>query len=271
MDRPDGSGLTALPLPSWVTQTVRGFHATWALAHPVGKHPKARGAPLRLFLRVGEYFLAALGADPSFAGLTRSPVHHDTEWLREQPYELRELADVVPKGWRKPPRPRTEYGRNCSVFLETCRRASTSALPAVEIAKTLDAGIAADLGKRPLAETDPGELVTIGSQRRAIPREMGDHRPQGGVDRAPTDAGAARGQGGGREADPRAEAAVRVRYGQQRSREAVGSRGRQPGDVVSPASQGGPVRTAQGNSPAPQRGHYLYWLSVSLQLKCRRR
>ncbi|MDE2761172.1 MAG: hypothetical protein OXQ94_13240 [Gemmatimonadota bacterium] len=48
-------------------------------------------------------------------------VQHHGGWT------LYELADWVPKGWRRPRRPLTAEGRNCALFSALCRFAGSRA------------------------------------------------------------------------------------------------------------------------------------------------
>ena len=80
--------------------------------------------PQRWLARVGEYLALQLQADAAYSStLAHNPMsqasqgRYRTDWLREAPYSLAELAAFVPKGFRRPiVQPRTMYGRNCTLF-----------------------------------------------------------------------------------------------------------------------------------------------------------
>ena len=81
--------------------------------------------PQAWLARIGEYLAAKLKADAAYsAALAHNPMsrasrgRYRTDWLREAPYPLEELAAYIPKGWRRPPEPRTAYGRNDALFRE---------------------------------------------------------------------------------------------------------------------------------------------------------
>ena len=105
----DGA-LQRLPLPSWATwHGDRGCHVVWCLADPVHRYPEASPRPLQALARVEAYYVLAAGADPTFVGvLADNPIAPDTgrvtRWGVRAPYSLAELADVIPSGWRRPPR-----------------------------------------------------------------------------------------------------------------------------------------------------------------------
>lgn len=72
---------------------------------------------------MSEYLAQAVGADAGYNGvLSHNPMTPDlsqglqTDWLRERPYPLDELGEVVPFGWKRPRVPKTEVGRNCAMF-----------------------------------------------------------------------------------------------------------------------------------------------------------
>jgi len=111
-------GLCDLPPYGWLVPTERGAHVTWVLAAPVAKHAAAREAPRRYLTAVSEYFHHRLGADPSFAGLSRNPLHSDagTVWGSPAPYSLGQLASVIPFNWQRPRVPQTGIGRNRAMF-----------------------------------------------------------------------------------------------------------------------------------------------------------
>ena len=79
--------------------------------------------PFRMFSRVSEYLAEVVKADAGYNGvLSHNPMVSDpgqnlrTEWLREEPYPLVALAEVIPFGWRAPTVPKTGIGRHEAMF-----------------------------------------------------------------------------------------------------------------------------------------------------------
>ena len=116
-----------LPRFNWAVTRPRsgGTHVVWNLTRPVHRGATARKHPLSKLARIADYYAIELGADVGYNGvLAHNPMskaHGDhelvTTWgLRRDPYSLDELAAVIPKGWRRPPTPRTAIGRNCGLF-----------------------------------------------------------------------------------------------------------------------------------------------------------
>ncbi len=121
---------TPLPRPNMVIERRRSGHvlAVWTFATPVARGEHAHRAPLRFAGRVGEYFAALADADPGFVSvLCSNPTHADyrTHYGQRDPYELRDLAAVIPPRWRVPSfqRCRSDVGRNCCLFMAGCRYA----------------------------------------------------------------------------------------------------------------------------------------------------
>ena len=128
IERTHAAAMGAGPVPTpnlTMTRSASGHvHAAWILGTPVHRGASARERPLKLFGRVAEYFTTAVGADTGYAGvLAGNPTHADylTAYPRAEPYELRELARVVPDRWRIPTPAVSEPGRNCMLFRECCR------------------------------------------------------------------------------------------------------------------------------------------------------
>ena len=121
-------GAGPLPTPN-VTMTRRAsghVHAAWILGTPVHRGATAREKPRRLFGRIGEYFTVTAGADSGYVGvLAGNPTHDDyaSAYPRDEPYELRDLARVIPARWRVPAVPVSEPGRNCALFAALCKLA----------------------------------------------------------------------------------------------------------------------------------------------------
>ena len=121
-------GAGPLPTPNVVmTRRASGHvHAAWILGTPVHKGATAREKPRRLFSRVAEFFTVTAGADTGYVGvLAGNPTHTDyaTSYPRDEPYELRDLARVIPARWRVPAVPVSEPGRNCALFAALCKLA----------------------------------------------------------------------------------------------------------------------------------------------------
>ncbi|MDE0716224.1 MAG: replication initiation protein [Gammaproteobacteria bacterium] len=111
-----------VPLPNWIVQrrSNQHLHVVYALDRPVHCYDAARPEPLRYASHVVEYYTQALSADPEYTAiLTHNPTfgnHLQTEWGREEPYSLEELAEVIPLGWKAPKVCRNVMGRNCTLF-----------------------------------------------------------------------------------------------------------------------------------------------------------
>lgn len=114
-----------LPVPNWMTfrRANQHAHLVYTLARPVLTGEQARPTPQGWLARIGEYLALKLQADAAYnAVLAHNPMsqasrgRYRTDWLRQEPYSLAELADYIPKGWRRPRRPQTVYGRNDYLF-----------------------------------------------------------------------------------------------------------------------------------------------------------
>ena len=96
-------------------------HAAWMLVSPVHRGDAARLAPQQFLARISEFYQYQLLADPDFTGvLTHNPTwpgsEFETLWLRRAPYELAELAEAIPPGWRRPRVATSAVGRNVDLF-----------------------------------------------------------------------------------------------------------------------------------------------------------
>ena len=117
-------GMGDLPDPNWIVWRLSNHHAhvAWTLANPVHQHATSRLEPLRYLAWIAEYYAHAVGADPSYAGvLAHNPApryrtEFSTTWARRDPYELGELATVIPFGWEPPKVRQTGVGRNVDLF-----------------------------------------------------------------------------------------------------------------------------------------------------------
>ena len=129
-----------MPAPGWTVRRDRpggGLHAVWGLLRPVHRGTDARQAPLTLFARVCEFYAEMVQADRGYAGVlthnpaARSPVAElhglVTAWGPPEPYELRDLAAIIPRRWRRALIPLTEPGRNCALFALGMRWAGSAA------------------------------------------------------------------------------------------------------------------------------------------------
>ena len=178
-DHEDGEVLAGLPEHSWLVETERGFHVTWCFAVPPAVHENARIQPVRFLQRVQEYYHHHLRADPAFSGLGRNPEHEAAvvHWGAVHPYPMATLAASIPRDWRRPRKPLTTVGRNCDVFLATCRIASRDPAPALEIARSLNPKISADLGKPPMEDAEVQGIARSVERYRALWAARG-HKPQ---------------------------------------------------------------------------------------------
>ena len=74
-----------------------------------------------MLARVADYLTSAVGADVGYTGvLFRNAALPRVGFLhrfgRRQGWSLPELADYIPKGWRRPAKRSTGIGRNCDTF-----------------------------------------------------------------------------------------------------------------------------------------------------------
>ena len=143
---------------NWAAENLRtgGVHLVWTLANPVHRGESALEAPLKRYARISEYYAAVLRADAGYTGvLTHNPMEEAqlagfaTHWGRREPYPLGELAEFIPRGWRKPRVSRTAVGRNCDVFAHCMRWAGSPGnlgTPVLEKALTANDGLQFPLG-----------------------------------------------------------------------------------------------------------------------------
>ena len=107
------------------------------LAAPVHRGGTARQAPLQYLSRISEFYQHRLRADPGFTGvLTLNPIwagpEFKTHWLRRAPYELAELAEAIPPGWRRPRVATSAVGRNVRPVPMGGQRSSPAAIGAAD-------------------------------------------------------------------------------------------------------------------------------------------
>ena len=148
---------------NWAAENMRtgGVHLVWTLANPVHRGESALEAPLKRYARISEYYAAVLRADAGYTGvLTHNPMEDaqlagfTTHWGRREPYPLGELAEFIPRGWRKPRASRTAVGRNCDIFVHCMRWAGSPGnlgTPVLEEALTVNDGLKFPLGTSEVA------------------------------------------------------------------------------------------------------------------------
>ena len=155
--------------PNWVVtrSSSGGSHGVWCLGRPVHRGERARQSPLKALARVSEYMAELVGADAGYAGvLTHNPMSRAhgpglrTTWGRREPYELAELAKVIPFGWRKPKIPRTGIGRNVSIFESLMAWAGSPANAGIEVLTAAHV-LNEEYRGHPLGSLDLGELLGI--------------------------------------------------------------------------------------------------------------
>ena len=163
----------SLPTVNWVVERRGGgSHAVWTLARPVHRGATAREKPLKLLGRISEYYAFVLQADEGYAGvLTHNPMEpaqgpdFRTHWWRREPHGLRELAEIIPFGWRKPKSAATAVGRNCDIFAHCMRWAGSPGnlgAPVLEEAMAVNDGLKFPLGTSEVA----GIARSVESYRR---------------------------------------------------------------------------------------------------------
>ena len=175
--------------PNWVVtrSSSGGSHGVWCLGKPVHRGERARQSPLNQLARVSEYMAELVGADSGYAGvLTHNPMSRAhgpglrTTWGRREPYQLGELAEVIPFGWRKPKIPRTDAGRNSAIFESLMRWAGSPANAGIAVLAA--ANVQNDQYRNhPLGPLDLGELAGIAKsveRYRARWAARGWHRPE---------------------------------------------------------------------------------------------
>ena len=120
-------------MPNWQVFRVNNGHRhiVFTLAKPVHCYPTAKNRkPYKYVVRIAEYLTQLLGADGGYNGmLTHNPVYQSdqfaTHWGqhggRSEPYDLYELGQLVPKGYKRPKIAVSAIGRNCDLF-ESCMR-----------------------------------------------------------------------------------------------------------------------------------------------------
>ena len=103
------AGYGDLPRPNVAAQRASSghLHLGWNLRTPVHRGAASRPRPLAALGRIAEYYAVTLRSDRGYVGvLAYNPVHGDynTVYPRSEPYDLAELARVLPAHWRRPAR-----------------------------------------------------------------------------------------------------------------------------------------------------------------------
>ena len=124
-------GYLDLPRPNVAVVRSASGHLQlgWHLRTPVHRGATARPRPLAALGRIAEYYAAKLRSDCGYVGvLAYNPVHGDykTIYPRSEPFDLGELAEPIPRRWRRPALAAdlaTQPGRNCHLFAALCKLA----------------------------------------------------------------------------------------------------------------------------------------------------
>lgn len=104
-------------------------HAAYLLKTPVHKYAAANPHPLRFFAATERGVGRRIGADKGYTGLiVKNPLHLDwrTEWRRDEPYTLEEIADCLFKHDMRPDyseAPASGIGRAVTLFDQVRHRA----------------------------------------------------------------------------------------------------------------------------------------------------
>ena len=169
-----------LPEPSFLVTRHENGHslAAWLLSAPVHRYPGARIRPLQVLTRTAEYIHQALGADAGYIGVLVRNAHvaddrFQVTWGPEGGYLLKELADYIPRGWRRPRLAETAVGRNCTLFAGLMRWAGSH--PVGDLAWRADV-LNATLAI-PLPASEVGDTVRSVERYRRQWSERGWHRP----------------------------------------------------------------------------------------------
>lgn len=109
-----------LPEPNWLTinEATGHGHVGYWLAEPVTTTALGRVKPMLFAAAVHEGLRQVVPGDPGYTNrITRSPYSHPTLHMREEPYELREIASKISIPRRLPSKATTHgLGRNCTLF-----------------------------------------------------------------------------------------------------------------------------------------------------------
>ena len=98
-------------------------HVFYFLRRPVHKYHAARLGPLRKLAQVSEWLQHQYEADPAYTAiLQHNPCPRmkvegfETLFIREEPYTLDELGELIPFGWIAPAIKQSAIGRNVTLF-----------------------------------------------------------------------------------------------------------------------------------------------------------
>lgn len=109
-----------LPEPNWMTVNPASGHAHigYWLTDPVRTDDLGRLKPMQYAAAVHEGLRQVVPGDPGYTGrITRSPFAHPTVFMRDEQYELKELASKITVPSRLPKKARQQgLGRNCTLF-----------------------------------------------------------------------------------------------------------------------------------------------------------
>ena len=157
-----------LPTPNVIVRRVASgnCHAHYMLAAPVHRGDGARLKPLQSLARVSEYLSTTLRADRGYNGvLTLNPAwpgpEYETSYLRAWPWELRELGEIIPDGWRCPPVPATAIGPQRRAVQVGSKRSAPAAgrrdhpLPRLQGLPLLGADRLGEVRRRPMGRSMP--------------------------------------------------------------------------------------------------------------------
>ena len=152
-----------LPRPNVIVQRKASgnCHASWFLARPVHRGSAARLKPQQKFARIAEFYQSELCSDPGYSGvLTLNPMyqaHHGAFkafWGCKHAYSLDELAEPIPKGWRRPVLAQTGVGRNVDLFRWLMKWAGSPAnigLAVLPVARAANDGLEVPMGDSEVA------------------------------------------------------------------------------------------------------------------------
>ena len=151
---------------------------------PVHRGESARRSPLKAFGRVAEFYSDALDADRAYnAVLAHNPMPDAhgpgfvTNWMRREPYQIAELAEVIPFGWQIPTVRATAIGRNVGLFETLMRWAGQ---PVNEGFEVLPAALAVNAGlSDPLPEREVVGIARSVERYRAMWRARGQFDTRG--------------------------------------------------------------------------------------------
>ena len=187
LQRLDAQYGVTMPYPNVqiVRSATRRRHVLYALATPVHRNANSNPATMQWLGRIVSYLTFMAGADASYTNLMqRNPFKPERFGCyvlpgRPRPYDLSELAEWIPKGWKLPvAEPRAALGRNCATFAAGMKWAGARRNLAMPVLSALEAWDAAN-NCPPLP---PSELYWMaqqieGHRHEWATRPQGWHRP----------------------------------------------------------------------------------------------